>query len=64
MCVENAFVSFLRPAYNNEIRNQCVSLEYFLRKANVGKKKAEEEFMEKQQWKELAKQRFFPAMQA
>ena len=38
------------------ISNQCVSLEYFLRKANGGKKKAGEEFMEKQQWKELAKQ--------
>ena len=38
MCVENAFVSFLRPTNNNEIRrSQCVSLEYFLRKANVSR---------------------------
>ena len=29
---------FLHPPYNNEIQNQCVSLEYFLRKANVGNK--------------------------
>ena len=46
MCVENAFVSFLRPAYNDEIQNQCVSLEYFLRKANDGKKK-----LKKNLWK-------------
>ena len=39
MCVENAFVSFLRPPNNNEIRrSQCVSLEYFLRKANVSRR--------------------------
>ena len=38
MCMENAFVSFLRPPNNNEIqRSQCVSLEYFLRKANVSR---------------------------
>ena len=36
----------------------------FYGKQTLVKKKAEEEFMEKQQWKELAKQRFFPAMQA
>ena len=48
----------LRPAYSNEIRNGVFSTE-----SKRWQKKMEKYLGKKQQWKELAKQRFFPAMQ-